>query len=55
MKLHTFPGRKKSVVREGRTQEVFARLEEKLNALASLRDGLQLTIPLAYVEAAPQP
>ena len=42
----------KSVVREDRREEVFARLEEKLNALASLRDGLELTIPLAYVEAA---
>lgn len=45
----------KSVVREDRREEVFARLEEKLNVLAGRQDGLALTIPLAYVEAAPQP
>ena len=44
----------KSVVREDRRAEVFARLEESLNARSSLGDGLQLTIPLAYVEAAPE-
>ncbi|HSB64375.1 MAG TPA: methyltransferase domain-containing protein [Thermoanaerobaculia bacterium] len=44
----------KSVVREDRRAEVIARLEERLNARSSLGAGLQLTIPLAYVEAAPE-
>ena len=45
----------KSVVPKERREDVFARLEEKLNALASLREGLTLTIPLAYVEAVSEP
>lgn len=41
----------KSVVEAERREDVFARLEGKLNQASQLRDGLELTIPLAYVEA----
>jgi arsenite methyltransferase len=41
----------KSVVEAERREDVFARLEGKLNQASRLRDGLELTIPLAYVEA----
>ena len=43
----------KSVVEIERRGEVFARLEENLDRAARRRGALDLTIPLAYVEAVP--
>jgi ubiquinone/menaquinone biosynthesis C-methylase UbiE len=45
----------KAVVAEERRERVFARLEEELNRVAKLRGALDLTIPLAYLEAGPIP
>jgi arsenite methyltransferase len=41
----------KGVIRPERRREVFSRLEENLNRAAEARGSLDLTIPLAYVEA----
>ncbi len=43
----------KSVVEAGRREDVFARLESNLNRASRLRGALELTVPLAYVEAQP--
>jgi len=43
----------KGVVKAERREEVFARLESNLNRAALLRGALDLTIPLAFVEALP--
>jgi SAM-dependent methyltransferase len=43
----------KGVVEVERRKDVFARLESKLNRASQLRGALDLTIPLAYVEAQP--
>jgi ubiquinone/menaquinone biosynthesis C-methylase UbiE len=43
----------KGVVEAGQREDVFARLESKLNRASRLRGALELTVPLAYVEAQP--
>jgi hypothetical protein len=39
------------IVEAERREEVFARLEDNLNRAAALDGGLDLTIPLTYLEA----
>jgi len=45
-----FLGAWKDVVAPDRCDETFARLEATLNAEATQRGGLELTIPIAYIE-----